>query len=389
MKKLMLFDRNIMNFLKILIAIIVASSSLLTSATEMPYASGVTGGFRKSARIAYVNPPSDDKQVKLTSAVAPNQAKKVLDELFKKNNAKAILVAQGSDIIYERYAFGVGKRDSPLGFSVSKSLVALTVGRAICDGHIKSIDDELKKYVPALSGTSWGESSVRNILMMSSGAYKTAVQFDGHKSAEMQRTLGTALYDGKMSDDFIEIMRSADEKNSPSGKEFNYSNFDTLALGLLIEGATKTDFAKYFEKTIWSDVGAESRGAWVINNKTQPSVYAGFSASPQDWLRIGTMVLRELKNQDTCFGQYLKEATSKKIDTFRAGPASAYGYQIWVQCRSSDFCFVGFGGQYLLFNIEKNIVVYQHATTFSNVVWSTSSVIGDLILGLETGNPGR
>ena len=368
--------------LKNLVAVLVAVISLSTFSTEMPYASNVTSGFRKSARIAYVQPPSDGKQIKFTTADAPSQAKKVLDELFQQNNAKALLVAQGSNIIYERYASGVGKRDSPLGFSISKSLVSLTVGRAICDGHIKSIDDELKKYVPALSGTSWGESSIRNVLMMSSGAYKTAVQFDGHKSAEMQRTLGSALYDGKMSDDFIDMMRSADEKISPSGKDFNYSNFDTVALGLLVQSATKTDFANYFEKTIWADAGAESRGAWVINNKSQASAYAGFSASPQDWLRIGMMVLRELKNQDTCFGKYLKEATSKKIDTFRPGPAAAYGYQIWVQCRSSDFCFVGFGGQYLLFNVEKDIVVYQHATTFSNVVWATPSVMGNLIQGL-------
>lgn len=368
--------------LKNLVAVLVAVISLSTFSTEMPYASNVTSGFRKSARIAYVQPPSDGKQIKFTTADAPSQAKKVLDELFQQNNAKALLVAQGSNIIYERYASGVGKRDSPLGFSISKSLVSLTVGRAICDGHIKSIDDELKKYVPALSGTSWGESSIRNVLMMSSGAYKTAVQFDGHKSAEMQRTLGSALYDGKMSDDFIDMMRSADEKISPSGKDFNYSNFDTVALGLLVQSATKTDFANYFEKTIWADSGAESRGAWVINNKSQASAYAGFSASPQDWLRIGVMVLREIKNQDTCFGKYLKEATSKKIDTFRPGPAAAYGYQIWVQCRSSDFCFVGFGGQYLLFNVEKDIVVYQHATTFSNVVWATPSVMGNLIQGL-------
>jgi hypothetical protein len=367
-----------------LIAFLIAGASFAAFATEMPYASSVTSGFRKSARVAYVNPPPDGKQVTLKTTSTSVQAKKVLDDLFQQNNAKALLAAKDSDIVYERYASGVGRRDSPLGFSMSKSLAALTVGRAICDGHIESVDDDLKKYVPTLSGTSWGESSIRNILMMSSGAYKTAVHFNGHKSDEMQRTLGGALYDGKMSDDFIDIMRTADEKNSSPGSVFNYSNFDTVALGLVVQGATKTGFANYFEKTIWTDVGAESRGAWVVNNKSQVSAYAGFSASPQDWLRIGVMVLRELKNQESCFGKFLKEATSKKIDTFRPGPAQAYGYQIWVQCGSSDFCFVGFGGQYLLFNIEKNIVIYQHATTFSNVVWSTPLVMNNFIQGLSS-----
>ena len=145
----------------------------------------------------------------------------------------------------------------------------------------------------------------------------------------------------------------------------------------------------YFEKTIWADVGAESRGAWVINNKSQVSAYAGFSAGPQDWLRIGAMILRELKNQESCFGKFLNEATSRKIDTFRPGPAPAYGYQIWVQCGSSDFCFVGFGGQYLLFNVEKNIVVYQHATTFSPVVRSTPLIMSNLVQALDVVDPPR
>lgn len=220
-----------MKTLKRLFALLLASVALSNFATEMPYASSVTGGFRKSARIAYVNPPTDGRQVALIPAASSHQAKMVLDELFEQNNAKALLVAQGLDIIYERYVSGVGRGDSPLGFSMSKSLVALTVGRAMCDGHIESIDDELKKYVPSLSGTSWGDASIRNVLTMSSGAYKTAVQFDGHKSAEMQRTLGSALYDGRMSEDFVDLMRAADEKSAQPGKVFSYSNLIRLPLG--------------------------------------------------------------------------------------------------------------------------------------------------------------
>jgi CubicO group peptidase (beta-lactamase class C family) len=114
-----------------------------------------------------------------------------------------------------------------------------------------------------------------------------------------------------------------------------------------------------------------------MNNKEQASTYQGFSASPHDWIRIGIMVLRELKNQDTCFGKFLKDATSKQISSF--GPATSYGYQIWVSCsNSTDFCFVGFGGQYLLFNVETDTVLYHHATTFSSVVWSTPFVMGKL-----------
>ena len=170
--------------------------SLSTSATEMPYGPLVTNGFRNLAQVAYVKPPQESKALKPTNITMPDEAKKVLDELFGRNNTKAMVVIRDSQILYERYSFGVGKRSTPLGYSMSKSLTALTVGRAICDGHIQSIDDPLKKYVSNLAGTSWGESSVRDVLRMSSGAYKTELQLDGHKTREQHQSIGAALAEG-------------------------------------------------------------------------------------------------------------------------------------------------------------------------------------------------
>lgn len=356
--------------------------SLSTSATEMPYGPLVTNGFRNLAQVAYVKPPQESKALKPTNIIMPDEAKKVLDELFGRNNTKALVVIRDSQILYERYSFGVGKRSTPLGYSMSKSLTALTVGRAICDGHIQSIDDPLKKYVSNLAGTSWGESSVRDVLRMSSGAYKTELQLDGHKTREQHQSIGAALAEGVMNSDFIDLMKANDEKSFAHGSIFNYSNFDTVALGLLVENATGISFSKYFEKTIWQTSGAESRGAWWVNRKGQTSTYQGFSATPYDWTRIGVMVLDELGKKESCFGKFLLDATSTQISS--TGPATSYGYQIWVGCRASqtDFCFVGFGGQYLVFNVATNTVIYHHATSFSPVVWQTPKVMDQLIPAL-------
>lgn len=362
--------------------IALLSISLSTSATEMPYGQLVTNGFRNHAKVAYVKPPRESKALAPTTAPVPDEAKQVLDELFGRNNTKALVVVRDSQILYERYSFGVGKSNTPLGYSMSKSLTALAVGRAICDGHINSIDDPIKKYVPNLSRTSWGEASVKDVLRMSSGAYKTEPQFDGHKSREMQQIIGTAIAEGKMSASFLDLMRANDEKSFPAGSVFNYSNFDTVALGLLVQAATGMSFSSYFEKAIWHTIGAESRGAWFVNANEQTSTYNGFSATPHDWTRIGVMVLDEIRNKESCFGKFLADATSKQISS--VGPATSYGYQIWVGCRAlqTDFCFVGFGGQYLIFNVATNTVLYHHATTFSPVVWQTPKVMDQLISAL-------
>lgn len=351
-------------------------------ADELPYGWLVTNGFRNQAKIALVNPPPETKRFVLKNEEAPEQAKRILNDLFSRNNSKALLIAQGSTVLYEKYSFGVGKRNTPLGYSMSKSLTALTVGKAICDGHIKSLDTPLKDHLPNLAGTSWGESSVRSVLRMSSGAYSTSMQFNGHKNHEMEQFVGPSIASGRMNTDFSELMIKSDEKRFEPGRFFNYSNFDTIALGLLVQAATGMPLTQYFEKTIWTDSGAESQGAWFINGKNQASTYNGFSARPHDWIRIGLMVLRELKDDSSCFGKFLIEATRKQINSW--GPATGYGYQIWTQCGSgTDFCFVGFGGQFLLFNVEKNLVLYHHATTTSPIVWRTPEIFAPVIEGLK------
>ena len=370
-------EKNVLTF------IIFTILPFTTLATEMPYGWLVTNGFRNNANIAFVNPSKDSKPLPSKSAPITDEVKQLLDDLFSKNKTKAMIVARDSEILYERYSFGVGKRNTPLGYSMSKSLTALTVGRAICDGHIATIDDPIKKYVPSLSETSWGEASIKDVLRMSSGAYRTEARLNGHKSQELELSLGPALAEGRMTADFIDLMKAADEKSQPSGRTWNYSNFDTVALGLLVQNATGMPFPKYFEKAIWQNIGAEDRGSWFTNRKGQTSTYQGFSASPHDWIRIGLMVLKELESKDNCFGKFLNDATSKQISSY--GLATQYGYQIWVGCNSeaTDFCFIGFGGQFLLFNISTNTVIYHHATTFSSDVWRTPKIMDRLIPALS------
>lgn len=370
----------------ILVLIVLTILPFTTLATEMSYGWLVTNGFRNNANIALVNPSGDSKPLPSKSVPITDEAKQVLDDLFNTNKTKAMIVARDSEILYERYSFGVDKRKTPLGYSMSKSLTALTVGRAICDGHIQSIDDPLKKYVSNLSGTSWGEASIKDVLQMSSGAYRTERRLNGHKSRELELSTGYALAEGRMTADFIDLMKGADEKSLPSGSTWNYSNFDTIALGLLVQNATGMSFPKYFEKAIWQNIGAEDRGSWFTNSKGQTSTYQGFSASPHDWIKIGVMVLKELENKENCFGKFLNDATSKQISSH--GLATSYGYQIWVGCNSAttDFCFIGFGGQFLLFNVSTNTVIYHHATTFSPAVWQTPKVMDRLIPALAKSN---
>ena len=83
-----------------LVFIALLTIPLTTSATEMPYGQLVTNGFRNQAKVAYVKPPRESKALPTTTINAPVEAKQVLDDLFNRNNAKALVVARESKIIY-------------------------------------------------------------------------------------------------------------------------------------------------------------------------------------------------------------------------------------------------------------------------------------------------
>ena len=53
--------------------------------------------------------------------------------------------------------------------SMAKSIVSIAIGMALAEKKIASLDDTVAKYVPELAGNPYGETTIRNMLRMSSG----------------------------------------------------------------------------------------------------------------------------------------------------------------------------------------------------------------------------
>lgn len=293
------------------------------------------------------------------------------DQRFDLSSTRAVLIAKQGTLEYERYLVGKASAQStPIGNSMSKSLVSLAVGKALCMGALSSLDQPVAPLVPGLVGTSWGASTIRDLLRMSSGAFVTSTLMPTGWRDEEDTKVNRAVYSRQLSRSYTELMQRFDTKRHSPGAEFHYNNYDTLALSLALEAATRKPFATFFAETVWQAIGAESNGAWVTNEKAEVASYFGFSARPQDWLRLGIWVLEE-RSQDSCFGQYLRDATQQQI--VANWPVNkSYGYQIWTQCtkRPDTFCFLGNHGQQLIFDPTNNTVLYVHATSnTTNSIW--------------------
>lgn len=342
----------------------------LAQAQEDRIADRMTEGWRSTASVDDVRAPGGMKSElrwinPKNTAQFPGLAavQSDLDKQFTMPGTRAAILSDKRTVIFEKYLSPkVTERSTPIGNSMSKSLVGLAVGKALCDGSIKSLNDSLGGYVKALADTSWGRASIHDVLRMSSGAFRAnPADPSGFKSQQDQNE-NRAIYAGQLSKDYIAMMREVDERSASPGTEFNYSNYDTQALVLLVEAATREKFSTYFEKKIWKDVGAEADGAWIRNNKGQVAGYVGFSATTRDWLRLGHYVLDELK-KNGCFSDFLKKATAQQIAANWTYQKS-YGYQIWANCthKRGSFCFLGFGGQQLIMHPGSQTVLYVHAT---------------------------
>ena len=53
--------------------------------------------------------------------------------------------------------------------SIVKSVVSTLIGAAIQDGHIRSLDDPIARYLPQLAKGAYEGVSLRQLLQMSSG----------------------------------------------------------------------------------------------------------------------------------------------------------------------------------------------------------------------------
>ncbi len=323
-------------------------------------------GWRRQTTHVIINRSTGAKIRELPQGESRSPAlARILDlaeQRFANSPSRALLIAQKGKVVLERYASGkVDALSTPIGNSMSKSLVSLAVGKALCAGAIPSLETPAQAIVPQLAATSWGESSIRDLLLMTSGAFFSDPQTPTGWKNEDDIRLNRAVYSRQLATSYLDLMRRMDSRQFRPGSTFNYNNYDTIALNIAVERSTGRPFSKYFEETIWDAVGPEAPGAWVTNQPGEVAGYFGFSATSRDWLRIGLFVL-EAMGRDDCFGQYLRAATREQV--IANWPINkSYGYQIWTNCtaKSGSFCFVGNHGQQLIIHPATQTVLYVHA----------------------------
>ena len=281
-----------------------------------------------------------------------------LYDYVSRNRLVGLLALKDGEIVHEYYDQGIDRETRWMSMSMAKSVSTTLVGAAIRDGFIDSVDDQLVKYMPELSGSGYDGVSIRHLMQMTSG-----VKWDDtHTNADSERRTMLDLQVAQQPGAIMEFMASLPRIAEP-GSVWNYSTGETHVVGALVHAATGKWLADYASEKIWSKAGMQQDAAWWLEAPDGLEVAgSGICASLRDYARLGQFALNRgvVDGEAMVPDDWFTEATKVRVvnaDTLN------YGYMWWpVPDREGShhegaYSARGIFGQYIYVNPTRNIVL--------------------------------
>lgn len=286
-----------------------------------------------------------------------------IDDYLARQRVMGLLVLKDGEIQLERYQYERGPEHRFLSNSMAKSLVSLAIGLALHEGHLRSLDDRADAYAPRLAGTLYGETTLRNLLRMASGA-RFEERYDGQD--DLAR-FGAAV----QRSDLESAAAVISERVAPQGQRFNYASAETPMLAAVLRGATGLSLSDYLQSRLWQPMGAESTAYWWSDRSGLEAAGGNFNATLRDYARLGWLLANDGQRPDT--GQqllpreYLQDATDWRrqpaaFQPGRATPYFGYGYQFWLfPGQPRRFALLGVYGQMIFVDPQLKLVMVHTA----------------------------
>ena len=294
---------------------------------------------------------------------------KSVDDYLEDTKATSLIILKNGQVVLERYQYDRKPEMRFRSFSMSKTIISILIGIANKKGHILSLDDPVSKYWPEISRSAYGQTSIRNMLRMSSGInFNELYTFaPGDDNWEW----GKILYDrdnAARPDKIVQYLNSKTERTYEEGTKFSYASIITEVLGRVLIRATGQSIAMLTQEWLWQPMGAQSDALWFLSTTDSVEGAGGsFNATLRDYARLGNLLANDGMRDgvEIIPTQYLLEATDVALQPLAfkpkvATPYFGYGYQIWLfPMKKRTFALQGIFGQQIYVQPESKIVMVQ------------------------------
>ena len=292
-------------------------------------------------------------------------------------NILASTLSENSDFYKSLYA----QRDQNSyisSWSTAKSFASFLIGIAVESGAINSIEDSASSYITEWSSDERSSITIKNLLDMRSGLPPACFNFVTGEIGECLNASdsssgGNIVYADDQLTKCIDRDLATEGVTHPwfengltvySRGAFQYSNCDTMVLGEIIFRATGQDIQTYAEYNLFSKIGIDASWWRDYASSGQSNgnylAYCCLDSTARDFAKFGHMLLLngvwEGGNQ-----KY-----SSYVDLIKN--LNSYGLQFWTICakaQSNSNCddwiisTIGFDGQYIMIDFQRNIVVVR------------------------------
>jgi len=272
-----------------------------------------------------------------------------LKNLHEELGTVAFLIIKNDSIWHEKYFSGYNKDSHSNSFSMAKSIVSATMGKAIEKGFFKSTNDKVGDYISGYNNGFSSELTIGDLSSMSSGMNWN----------ESYTNIFGVTARSYITSELNELIKSR-EIVEPPGKSFKYYSSNTQLLSMTIEKATNRNISDLVKEWFIDPLGFENNIFWQIDGKKNNSIkaYCCFNSNARDFARFGKLYKDFGKWNGT---QILDSTFIAKSIKPRFEESFEYGYGFWLGeiNKNRFFAMRGILGQYVIVVPEKNTIIIR------------------------------
>lgn len=279
-----------------------------------------------------------------------------LETMHKKIGTVAFLIIKNDSLWNESYYDNYTKDSKSNSFSMAKSIVSASLGKAIMEGKIKSVDQKVSDFFPEFNDKFSSQLTVGDLSSMSSG-------LNWDESYYSPFSITTRAY---FDEDLKSVILGLKGVTTP-GKSYKYLSGDTQLLAMCIEKAVGKSLATYVSESFWKPLGAENEAFWQTDTEDGiVKAYCCVASNARDFARFGKLYKQHGKWNGT---EILDSAFVAKSTQPRFADSPEYGYGWWLSDYKNKNVFYmrGHLGQYVIVIPEDDLIIvrlgHQNAPT--------------------------
>ena len=270
---------------------------------------------------------------------------KTLREFLRTTESDIVAFVRDGAVIADLYENGWSADVRHQPWSVTKTFIAATVGIAVAEGRVRSVQDRIDAYIPDLKGTAWEGTRIVDVLQMRSGVFWDEDDPVLARNTQVQQWIQAALdlvTEGQLGQGRNEFLKALPKEADP-GTKWRYNSGATQVLAWLTETVYGKPFNEVISEKLWQPAGMDGDARILTDRAGDAIASQGLYSRVFDLARFGELLRNEGRTPEG--RQVVPAAWVRDMTTLLDAPKGAYGYQTWIGPMPGTFQASGFQGQ--------------------------------------------